>query len=85
MRFILNFFFFGFLFFLIAMFFPEAFATMVSWAQKVYTFLSDLIQNLNERLRGSSGTSPTEPTKTAAAFFALFCGTILKALQSNRI
>lgn len=44
MRFILNFFFYGLLFFLIYMFFPEAFNTLVSWANETYIFLRDFIQ-----------------------------------------
>jgi hypothetical protein len=44
MRFILNFFFYGLLFFLIYLFFPEAFNTLVSWANETYIFLRDFIQ-----------------------------------------
>ena len=44
MRFLLNFFFYGLLFFLIYLFFPEAFNTLVSWANETYIFLRDLIQ-----------------------------------------
>lgn len=43
MRFLFNFIFFGLLFFLIHMYFPDAFNTLVSWVGHVYTFFHDLI------------------------------------------
>lgn len=46
MRFILNFFFYGLLFFLIYLFFPEAFNTLVSWANDTYIFLRDFVQGV---------------------------------------
>ncbi len=42
-RFILNFIFFGVLFYAISLFFPDAFQTLVSWAGKVYTFIVDVV------------------------------------------
>ncbi|CRX39121.1 hypothetical protein [Estrella lausannensis] len=36
-RFLLNFFLFGILYFLIYTFFPDAFSTLVEWAGKVYS------------------------------------------------
>jgi hypothetical protein len=41
MRFILNFIFFGILFYLIYQYFPEAFQTLVSWAGAVVNFIKD--------------------------------------------
>lgn len=55
MRFIINFFFYGLLFFLIYLFFPEAFHTLVSWANDTYVFLRDLFLSV-------FGTKP-EPKK----------------------
>lgn len=49
MRFILNFFIFGFIFFLIYLFFPEAFQTLVSWAQSTYNFFHDLFVSASEK------------------------------------
>lgn len=49
MRFILSFFLFGFLFYLIYVFFPEAFSTLVSWAEYVYVFFHDLFINVYDR------------------------------------
>lgn len=42
MRFILNFIFFGILFYVIYLYFPEAFHTLVSWAGAVVNFLKDI-------------------------------------------
>jgi hypothetical protein len=56
MRFIIGFFFFGFLFYLIYIFFPDAFQTLVSWAAHVYEFFRSLAITLHERI------SPTKPT-----------------------
>lgn len=41
-RFIFNFIFFGVLFYAIWIFFPDAFTTLVSWAQSIYSFLVDI-------------------------------------------
>ncbi len=51
MRFIINFFLFGFLFYLISVFFPDAFSTLVSWAAHVYTFFHDLVMGIVERIQ----------------------------------
>lgn len=51
MRFILNFIFFGLLFYIIHLFFPEAFTTLVSWADTTYEFLRDLFIGIFEKLR----------------------------------
>lgn len=58
MRFLLNFFFFGLLFFLIYLFFPEAFQTLVSWANDVYIFFRDLILSISEKI---GHPKPKEP------------------------
>ncbi len=46
-RFIFYFFFFGFLFYLIWIFFPEAFNTMLSWANRVYDFFHGLVEKVS--------------------------------------
>ena len=63
MRFILYFIFFGLLFYVIYLYFPETFQTLVSWAGKVYNFLYNLGVNLVDKVN-SWGTSshPTAPT-----------------------
>lgn len=60
MRFILSFFFFGFLFFLIWVFFPEAFYTLVSWAQAVYDFLKHLYEMAADTFRSKETTSSSQ-------------------------
>lgn len=57
MRFIFNFIFFGFLFYLIYYFFPEAFHTMVSWAESVFVFIRDVSMRVWEKIRGSTETT----------------------------
>ncbi len=50
MRFILNFIFFGVLFYIIYLFFPEAFQTLVGWANEVYIFFRDLILGVKDKV-----------------------------------
>lgn len=50
MRFILNFFIFGFIFFLIWHYFPEAFGTLVSWAQTVFDFFRDAFASIRDKI-----------------------------------
>lgn len=68
MRFIIGFFFFGFLFYLIYIFFPEAFQTLVSWAAGVYEFLRAAIQSIMER----ANFKKPEETHQAMVFFQMF-------------
>lgn len=56
MKFILNFFLFGIIFFLISIYFPEAFQTLVSWAQNSYDFVYTGIQTIIEKLSPSKGS-----------------------------
>lgn len=58
LRFILNFFLFGFLFYLIYVFFPDAFHTFVSWANSVYDFFNGLIKMAME------SANPKKPPAT---------------------
>lgn len=71
MRFIINFFLFGFLFFLIYMFFPEAFATLVSWATHVYEFIRDLVQSANTAIQGHK-EAPVPEKEHVMAILRLF-------------
>ncbi len=52
MRVIINFFVFGFIFYLIYIFFPDAFQTLVSWASAVYEFFHGLVQTVIEKTGG---------------------------------
>lgn len=58
MRFILNFFFFGILFYLIWMFFPDAFKTLVSWADQVVAFFKGLIQTASDKVHNTDTSTP---------------------------
>jgi hypothetical protein len=67
MKFILNFIFFGILFYVIWVYFPEAFNTLVSWAHSVFDFLKDLIVGIIDKISpGHTGhevsPNPTSPT-----------------------
>jgi hypothetical protein len=64
MRFILNFIIFGIIFYLIWMFFPEAFQKLVTWTGDVVTFVKNFVLEMWQRY-GHNPSSPTEPTKTA--------------------
>ena len=64
MRFILNFFFFGLLFYLIWMFFPDAFLTLVSWANHVVAFFRDLFMGLSDKIQNQ--TPPPAPVTPSA-------------------
>lgn len=55
-RFIFNFIFFGVLFFAIWHFFPDAFNTLVSWAEKIYDFIVDIVTKVVEWV--SEATKP---------------------------
>ena len=61
MRFIFNFVLFGILFYLIYMFFPDAFLTLVSWADHVVAFFKDLFMNVYDKVQHQVPTSPTAP------------------------
>lgn len=50
MRFILNFFFFGFVFYLIYLYFPEAFSTLTSWAQSFFDIVKELFVTISHKI-----------------------------------
>ncbi len=47
MRFIINFFFYGILFYAIYLLFPDTFHTLVSWADHVWVFLKELVNSVS--------------------------------------
>jgi hypothetical protein len=61
MKFIWNFIFFGILFYLIWMFFPDAFLTLVSWANHVVAFFRDLFMGLWDKFQHQSPAAPAVP------------------------
>ena len=64
MRFIFNFIFFGILFFLIWHYFPDAFQTMVSWAESAFNFMRELVLWITQKLGVGNGTGSTPPPST---------------------
>jgi hypothetical protein len=71
LRFIINFILFGILFYLIYLFFPEAFATLVTWANKSYEFLKDLFISLGNRFYEWRGKPSGEGVPEPHALFSL--------------
>lgn len=63
MRFILNFFFFGFIFYLIYLYFPEAFHTLATWAQAAFDFLRDAFNSISDRVGHGQVSSPPPVVK----------------------
>lgn len=51
MRFLWNFFFFGILFYLIWIFFPDTFLTLVGWANHVVAFFRELILGISDKVQ----------------------------------
>lgn len=50
MRFIFNFIFFGILFYLIAIYFPEPFHTLVSWADAIVSFVKETFNAIMDKI-----------------------------------
>jgi hypothetical protein len=67
MRFIFNFILFGFLFFLISIFFPDMFHTLVGWATSAYEFIKAFIMDLMHKYHGSEAAK--EAPKALLFFF----------------
>lgn len=64
LRFMFNFIFFGILFYVIWHFFPEAFDTLVKWAENIYSFIVDIATRIVEwisELTKPRGLPPAEP------------------------
>jgi hypothetical protein len=57
MRFIFNFIFFGLLFFLIYIFLPETFATLVSWVNSLYEVLRDAVLWIIDKVQSQTSGS----------------------------
>jgi len=64
MRFILNFIFFGILFFLIWHYFPEFFQTLVSWAESAFNFVRELVTWVMQKAGIGNGAGVTPPPST---------------------
>ena len=60
LRFILNFFLFGLLFYAIYFFFPDAFLRLVAWISAVFDWLKDFINHLTDRLNSTKEPAPIQ-------------------------
>lgn len=71
MRFIWNFFFFGILFYLISLAFPDTFHTLVSWANQIVAFFKELIMGVVDKVQHTppATPAPVEPVKAMVSFF----------------
>lgn len=70
MRFIFNFIFFGILFYLIFLYFPDVFHTLVSWAEHIYIFLKDLSTQLIGKVENlKEGDHPVKELISSVPFF----------------
>ena len=66
MRFIFNFFLFGIIFYLIYLFFPDAFTTLVSWANKTVEFFQEVFVPLSEKSNAWRGQETATPAEAPA-------------------
>ena len=60
MRFILNFIFFGILFYVLWIYFPDVFHTLQGWAASTVEFFKHLFQVIMEKLNSMSATPPAK-------------------------
>ncbi|CCB87545.1 MULTISPECIES: hypothetical protein [Parachlamydia] len=74
MRFIFNFIFFGILFYLIWLYFPDAFKTLVEWASNTFDFFKHLVQTAVEKVNETkvppAPPSPPAPSSLLIPFFS---------------
>lgn len=61
MRFIFNFIFFGILFYLIWLVFPDAFKTLVTWADQIVAYFKEVILELWAKYGQNPSFNPTHP------------------------
>ncbi len=66
MRFIFNFILFGIIFYLIYLFFPDVFATLVSWANKTVEFFKEVFVQLSAKFNAWRGQEAAAPAQTPA-------------------
>lgn len=65
-RFLINFVLFGALFYLIWHFFPDAFATLVTWIKTLVDFTQQLLTDLYNRISTGTVKKDIEPIKSLA-------------------
>ncbi len=72
MKFLFNFVFFGVLFYVIYLFFPDAFRILVSWADSAYQLIRDLglmVYKKVQELRQTSSSTPSSAVLQIAFLF----------------
>lgn len=67
MRFILNFIFFGVLFYAIYLIFPDTFHTLVGWANGIYEFIRDVVLQIIDKYHDVRGDKEQHPHPAAHA------------------
>lgn len=78
-RFIINFFLFGLLFYLIHLFFPEAFQTLVSWADRTYEYMRDFFISLTNQ--GTAHQAPMGKPENLQSFVPAVYAFILRKVR----
>lgn len=69
-KFLLNFIGYGILFYVIYLFFPEAFKTLVSWADKIYEFFNGVLLETSEKIRHQESSNSLQSAfDTLKSFF----------------
>ena len=71
-RFIFNFILFGALFYLIWHFFPDAFATLVTWVKALVEFVQQFFTDLFNRVSTEVHKKEADSVKTAFGMISLF-------------
>lgn len=72
MRFVFNFIFFGILFYLIWLYFPDAFKTLVEWASTIFEFVRHLVLTAIEKLNETKVPPPSPPPPSTVGFLLPF-------------
>lgn len=72
MKFIFNFILYGIIFYALWLFFPDAFHTLVSWADKTFALVKDLANQIMERWHLSGNGVPHEAPKALLSSIASF-------------
>lgn len=66
-RFFINFILFGLLFYLISVFFPDTFHTLVSWVSSLYEFLKGIVLEVVQKFHGMKAPVPDGGTAAPKA------------------
>jgi hypothetical protein len=81
MRFIFNFIFFGILFYILWLYFPETFVALTTWAAKVVDFIRNLFTGVGDRFRTPEAPAPEKGLLLIPVFYIYFKEAINKFLR----